>query len=132
MLPAECAAGYFNLGGDLSACSVCPKGSYCPGVNGLVNGAAVKIACATGLTTVSTGATSSTACVTQTGYGYNPTTNTASICALGYYSAGGTTQPCTACPAGLTTQSTGADSINKCGAPAGMYFVSAVSVLPTN
>lgn len=124
--PAECAAGYYNAGGDLSACSVCPKGSYCPGLAGLVNGAAIKTACASGLTTTSTGATSAAACVTQPGYGYSPTTNTASVCALGFYSAGGTNQPCTACPAGLTTASNAADTINKCAAPAGMYYVNAV------
>lgn len=127
VLPAERAAGYYNPGRVLATCEVCPNGSWCPGVGALDCGVAIKNACAAGLTTVTTGATSAASCVTLAGYGYNTATSPALACPVGTYSAGAKKESCTACPAGLTTSGPQTSTVDKCAAPEGFYYVTAVS-----
>ena len=63
-----------------------------------------------------------TACITQPGCGYRPQDQTASACRIGTYSSGSNQQPCTPCPAGLTTVAARAETVAACMAPPGYFF----------
>lgn len=93
-----------------------------------MGGGATKVPCGTGATTTTTGTQTSAFCINKAGYGYYAD-NTAQLgftmrlCPAGSYSAQGTKQPCTPCPAGLTTASAGSTSITQCSAPPGYFFM---------
>lgn len=71
--------------------------------------------------TVTTMAQNASACITQPGCGYQ-TDGTGSVCRIGTYSSGSNQQPCTPCPAGLTTVAARAETVAACMAPPGYFF----------
>lgn len=77
--------------------------------------------CLAAVTTVTTLAQDTSACVTGPGCGYQ-TDGSGSVCKIGTFSAGGQQQPCEACPNGLTTVAAASDSITACMAPPGYFF----------
>lgn len=123
-LLAACVPGYYSKVGSPKVCEVCPKEYFC---GGGVAGGATKVPCGTGATTTTTGTQTSASCINKPGYGYYADTTargfTTRLCPAGSYSAGGNKQPCTPCPAGLTTASDGSTSITQCSAPPGYFFV---------
>jgi len=62
------------------------------------------------------------ACITQPGCGFQPADGSASVCMIGSYSSGNNQQPCTPCPAGLTTSAAKSESVSACMAPPGYFF----------
>ena len=127
----SCAIGTYDVN---YVCTLCDVGYYCTG--------GTRYACSTGLTTSSTGASSSNDCGCAVGYymgsstctacstGYSTTTtgstssSDCSICAVGYYMSGST---CTACSTGYTTSTTGASSSSDCSICAVGYYMSGSS-----
>jgi len=72
--------------------------------------------------TVTTLAQNASACITQPGCGFQPADGSASVCKIGSYSSGNNQQPCTPCPAGLTTSAAKSESVRACMAPPGYFF----------
>jgi hypothetical protein len=118
LLPTGCAPGYFTQPDAMNICEACPKNSWCPGG---VGAAAAKNLCGSCLMTGTPLAQNTSACITQPGCGYRPD-GSGSVCSIGTYSSGNNQQPCTPCPAGLTTVAARAESIAACSAPAGYFF----------
>lgn len=123
MVPAGCAPGYYNNStssdATAAACTLCPKGSWCPGGSAA---AAARNSCGAFLTSVSTGAVSPASCITQPGAAYMSGAGTAHACKPGYYNAGGNRRNCTACPVGMSTTAAGASSSGACTAKPGWFY----------
>jgi len=85
------------------------------------NQPAPQLSCPQGLTTRFTGARSIQQCFTSPGYGRTVSmspegviTYTATLCPVGTYNTGGNPAGCQSCPAGLTTNGTGASASSSC------------------
>lgn len=78
-------------------------------------------ACPTGMVTNGvTGATSEWTCLAPPGWGYDSGTNTAKICARGWYKEGYNRNPCVSCGSGsISTDAEGATHADSCYTPAG-------------
>jgi hypothetical protein len=117
-LVAGCAPGYFSQPDAINVCEACPKNSWCPGG---VGAAAAKNLCGSCLMTGTPLAQNNSACITQPGCGYRPD-GSGDVCSIGTYSSGNNQQPCTPCPAGMTTVAARSESVAACMAPAGYFF----------
>lgn len=118
---AGCSPGYYNNSTSTKAavCTLCPKGSWCPGGSAA---AASRIRCGPFLTTVSTGAVSPASCITQPGTAYMTGMGTALACTRGSYNEGGNQRNCTGCPVGMSTAAVGASSSGACTAQPGWFY----------
>ena len=116
VIPAGHGAQLEADGATLAA-APCPVGTYGRGDStvGLVEVECSK--CPDHSTTNTTGATASTQCLTEPGYGYS--NGQMQICEQGTFSPGGSQQPCTACGQARTSLLEGATSAADCVSDSG-------------
>ncbi|KAI8474459.1 MAG: hypothetical protein J3K34DRAFT_493826 [Monoraphidium minutum] len=108
--------------------ALCPADTYAPGPTPY--DAAAGVACTPCPANMKTdgggGETSPDACLAPPGYGFDPASGAARICAAGTFSAGWGREPCAACGGGaVTTDGEGATDEDECMTPAGhrAYFL---------
>jgi len=115
----RCAANYYGDDQERPAvasarCTACPPNMYTNDY--------------WGATAPADGYTDESACKVDAGWGMTDS-SVVEICEVGFYNPGQDRLPCTACPNGYTTLSTGSDSSDDCVIRPGWYY-DAVTSLP--